>query len=170
MALLTLSRIGRVSAVVGWRCQLDSQRIAFLEVGVGFVCVALGVGAALYPMQVRLPKGFLIIFFLAPVVAGVAVLSANTPRWAGVLLLGEFAMSTVYLVRTSRKADFLAVSPEIEELEAHRLPLRNGNVLTALGIILITLAGEMVAQGRLHRCVLRSLGRRHGCRRDSCCD
>ncbi len=113
------------------------------------VCVALGVGAALYPMRVRLPKGFLIVFFLAPVVAGVAVLFASTPRWAGILLLAAFAISMVYLVRASRKADFLAVSPEIQEIEAHRPSIRKGIVLTVLGIILITVAGEMVAQGAI---------------------
>ncbi len=113
------------------------------------VCVALGVGAALYPMRVRLPKGFLIVFFLAPVLSGVAVMSDSTPRWSGVLLLAVFATSMVYLVQTSRKADFLAVSPEIEEIEDHRLPIWRGIALTTLGIILITVAGEMVARGAI---------------------
>lgn len=113
------------------------------------VCVALGVGAALYPMQVRLPKSFLMVFFIAPVVAGIPVMFPSTPRWSGALLLGVFVASMAYLVRASRKADFLAVSPEIEEIEARPLPIWKGIGLTALGIILITIAGEMVAQGAI---------------------
>lgn len=113
------------------------------------VCVALGVGASLYPMQVRLPKGFLIVFFLAPVVAGITVLFSSTPRWAGALLLGLFMASMIYLIRDSRRANFLTVSPEIEEVEAHPLPLWKGLALTVLGIGLITIAGEMVAQGAI---------------------
>lgn len=103
----------------------------------------------MYPMQVRLPKSFLMVFFLATVVSGIPVAFSTTPRWTGALLLGVFAASMIYLVRASHKAGFLAVSPEVEEIEAHHPSLWKGVVLTVLGIVLITIAGELVAQGAI---------------------
>lgn len=113
------------------------------------ICVALGLGAAFYPMKVRLPKSFLLVFFLATVVSGIPVAFATTPRWTGALLLAIFAASMIFLVRASRKASFLAVSPEVEEIEAQNPPVWKAVGLTALGIILITVAGELVAQGAI---------------------
>jgi len=113
------------------------------------VCVALGIGAALYPMEVRLPRGFLVVFVLAPVAAGLGVLFPVTPRWAGVVLIVLFAAAMIYLVWASRREGFLAVSPEVSELEEKRPALWRGTGLTILGIAAITVAGELVAQGAI---------------------
>lgn len=113
------------------------------------VCVALGVGAMMYPLEVRLPRGFLIIFVLAPLAAGLAVLFPVTPRWVGGVLLVLFAAAMVYLVWRSRREGFLAVSTEIQEVEENRPPLWRGVGMTAFGIAAITLAGELVAQGAI---------------------
>lgn len=113
------------------------------------VCVALGVGAALYPMELRLPRGFLVLFVLAPVVAGLGVLFPVTPRWVGGVLLGTFAAAMVYLVWQSRREGFLTVSTELKEVEEKRPAAWKGIGLTLLGIAAITLAGELVAQGAI---------------------
>ena len=71
------------------------------------VCVALGLGAVLFPLRVRLPHGVLLMFAATPVLAGVALIGARTALAAGVLLLVAFAASMWYLVRASRGHDFL---------------------------------------------------------------
>jgi cation:H+ antiporter len=71
------------------------------------VCVALGLGVVLFPLRVRVPRGVLLVFAAAPVLAGVAVIGARTARAAGVVLLAAFAVSIWYLVRASRRHDFL---------------------------------------------------------------
>jgi cation:H+ antiporter len=113
------------------------------------VCVALGVGAALYPMEVRLPRGFLIVFVLAPVAAGLGIIFPVTPRWVGGLLLVVFSVAISYLVWESRREGFLVISTEMEEVTEARPPLWRGIALTALGISAISVAGELVAQGAI---------------------
>jgi cation:H+ antiporter len=113
------------------------------------VCVALGVGAALYPMEVRLPRGFLVVFVLAPVAAGLGVLYPVTPRWIGIVLLSSFAAAMIYLVWRSRREGFLTLSTELGEVGEDRPSVWKGIGLTALGIAAITIAGELVAQGAI---------------------
>ncbi len=50
--------------------------------------VALGVGAMLFPLEVRLPRGVVVVFASSPLVAGLGLIAPVTPRWAGPVLLG----------------------------------------------------------------------------------
>lgn len=110
------------------------------------VCVALGVGALLYPLEVRLPRGVLAVFALSPVLVGLGVLAPVTPRWAGVLLLLAFVGAIGYLVAASRRHRFLE-SEEVEEAAEKQRPLRAALALTVVGLAAISLGGELVAQG-----------------------
>src|SRR5579864_1652163 len=60
------------------------------------VCVALGVGGVLYPLNVSLPRGVLASFMVAPLVAGVGLFGERTPRIAGLAILVIFCGLMAY--------------------------------------------------------------------------
>src|SRR5437588_7721930 len=51
------------------------------------VCVALGLGGIIAPLEVRLPRSFLVLGAVAPVLVGLALLGDTTSRLAGAALL-----------------------------------------------------------------------------------
>lgn len=110
------------------------------------ITVALGLSAVLFPLEVRLPRGILLVFALSPVLAGLALIGATTPRWAGALLLLAFAGALVYLVRATRGRNVL-LSDEVAESLEERRPLWQAIGLTLVGLIVISIGGEMVARG-----------------------
>lgn len=110
------------------------------------VCVALGLAALLFPLKVRLPRGFLAIFAASPVLAGLPLLAPLTPRWTGVLLLLAFVGAMVYLIRASRHQQFL-LSKEVAESQEKQPSLGKALLLTIFGLIVISIGGEMVASG-----------------------
>ncbi len=110
------------------------------------VGVALGLGALLFPLDVRLPRGFLLVFGASPVLAGLGLLRHVTPRWAGLVLLAAFGAAIVYLVRASRGQEFLR-SHEVEEAQEERRSPALALGLTVLGLAVIGVGGELVAQG-----------------------
>ena len=128
------------------------ERVAPVALGTVFggatflVCVALGLGAAIFPLNVRLPRGFLLVFAAAPVLAGISLVAPVTPRWSGAALLALFAAAMTYLVLRSRGQTFLE-SEEVEEASEERRPLWLAIALTIVGIILIGIGGELVARG-----------------------
>jgi cation:H+ antiporter len=114
--------------------------------GVFIVCVALGLGALLFPLRVRLPAGVLAVFAVTPLLAGVAVAGETTSRLAGVLLLAAFALGLGYVVPASRTHRFLDADEVLEVAERPRrwwTPL----LLTLLGIAAITVGAELVTFG-----------------------
>jgi len=112
------------------------------------VCVALGLGAVLYPLRVRVPRGVLLMFAATPVLAGIALIGARTAPAAGVVLLGAFAVSIWYLVRASRRHDFLG-EEAAEILEEAEKPVRWWRPvgLTLFGLAVITVGAELVNYG-----------------------
>jgi cation:H+ antiporter len=110
------------------------------------VCVALGLGGVLYPLRVELPRGVLAGFALAPIVAGIALLGEQTPRWAGVALLVVFGAVMAYLVNAARHHNFLDPDEVEDALERPR-GWRMALALTVVGIIVIGVGGELVATG-----------------------
>jgi cation:H+ antiporter len=110
------------------------------------ICVALGLGAVLYPLRVRLPRGFLVLMAVCPLVIGVGLLGGNTSRLSGVVLLAAFALAIAYLVVASRHHDFLE-SEEVREAEEKRRSFPVAVGLTVLGLVVIAIGGEMVTVG-----------------------
>lgn len=110
------------------------------------VCVALGIGALLFPLTVKLPRGFLLVFAASPILAGISLLAPITPRWTGLVLLLAFVAAIIYLVRASRHQTFLA-SEEVEEAGEKQGTLWVAIALTLVGIIVIGIGGELVARG-----------------------
>ncbi len=110
------------------------------------VCVALGLGALLYPLQVRLPNGLLMTMAAAPLVAGLAVLSDRPPRLVGGVLLATFVAFMTYLVSTSRRQPAL-VSQEVLTTGDGARSLWTSIWLTMLGIAVISAGGELVTEG-----------------------
>jgi cation:H+ antiporter len=110
------------------------------------VCVALGIGALLFPLTVNLPRGFLLVFAASPILAGLSLLAPVTPRWTGLILLLAFIAAIIYLVRASRHQTFLALE-EVEEVGEKQRPLWVAIVLTLIGIVVIGVGGELVARG-----------------------
>ncbi len=110
------------------------------------VCVALGLAALLFPLEVQLPRGVLALFAASPLLAGLTLLGPVTPRWAGVILLLAFVGAMVYLVQVSRHRQFL-LSKEVAESQEKQRPLWKAVALTIFGLIVIGIGGEMVAQG-----------------------
>src|SRR5215204_1177639 len=76
------------------------------------VCVALGLGALLYPLRVTLPRGFLVLMAISPVLVGVGLVGGRASRLFGAVLLVAFAAAIFYLVRASRDHTFLEAEEE----------------------------------------------------------
>ena len=110
------------------------------------VCVALGVGALLFPLEIRLPRGVLLVFAASPLLVGLSLIAPMTPRWTGLVLLVAFATAIISLVRVSHHQSFL-VSGEVTEAEAKQHPLWRALGLTLIGLVVIGIGGELVTQG-----------------------
>jgi cation:H+ antiporter len=110
------------------------------------VCVALGVGAVLFPLEIRLPRGVLAVFAASPLLVGLSLIAPITPRWTGAVLLIAFVAAMIYLVNVSRHQNFL-VSGEVREEQEKHHPLWVALGLTLMGIVIIGIGGELVAQG-----------------------
>jgi cation:H+ antiporter len=110
------------------------------------VCVALGVGALLFPLEAQLPRGVIIVFAASPVLVGLGLIAPRTPRWAGLVLLLAFVAALVYVVQASRGQNFLT-SAEIEEARSEQRRPWQAVALTLLGLVVIGVGGELVAQG-----------------------
>ena len=116
--------------------------------GTFIVCVALGLGAVLFPLKVSLPRGILLLMAAAPVLSGVALIGGTTSRAAGVVLLAAFAASIWYLVRASKDHDFLgAEADEIRDEAAKPLRWWQPIALTVFGLAVITIGAELVNYG-----------------------
>lgn len=114
--------------------------------GIFIVCVALGLGAVLFPLRVQLPVGVLMGLAVTPVLAGLALIGGSTSRVAGLVLLAAFALGLGYVVIASRTHRFLDAD---EVLEAAEQPLRwwRPVLLTLVGIGTITIGAELVTFG-----------------------
>ena len=110
------------------------------------VCVAFGLGVVIAPLDVKLPRGILAVFALSPVVVGLGLIAPVTPRWAGVVLLVAFVLSLGYILVVSRKQTFL-LSHEVEKAQGKQHRLWPALGLTVLGIVEVSIGGEMVAEG-----------------------
>lgn len=110
------------------------------------VCVALGVGAVLFPLHVRLPRGVLLLFVVSPVLAGLGVLFPVTPRWTGALLLLCFTGAIAYIVSASRHHRFLD-SDEVEEARVKARSPWASAARTLVGLVAIAAGGDLVARG-----------------------
>jgi cation:H+ antiporter len=116
--------------------------------GTFIVCVALGLGAVLFPLKVSLPRGILLLFAAAPVFAGVALIGGATSRAAGVVLLAAFGASMWYLVHASKDHDFLGEEAgEIREETAKSRRWWKPVALTVFGLAVITVGAELVNYG-----------------------
>jgi cation:H+ antiporter len=162
VGLATVARVApfAVSAVVSG---LEAENVAVglaagsrgaAEVALGtvfggsifLVCVALGLGAMIVPLRVRLPRGVLVVFAVTPVLAGLPLVAGTTPRWTGAALLIAFAVAMVYVVRISRTHQFMD-DDEVEEASESSPSAARAILLTLLGIGAITAGGELVASG-----------------------
>ena len=110
------------------------------------ICVALGLGALLYPMTVRLPASFLAVLAIAPVLPGLALLGLPLGRLAGVILLAAFAGAMLYLVVASRGQTFLE-SEEVREAAEETPSWPRALRVTAIGLIAVSVGGTLVAGG-----------------------
>jgi cation:H+ antiporter len=114
--------------------------------GIFMMCVALGLGAMIVPLRVRLPRGVLVLLALSPVLAGLPLVADPTPRWTGAVLLLLFAAVFAHVVQVSRRHSFME-SGEVREAGEKRRPLWLAALLAALGIGAVTAGGELVASG-----------------------
>ena len=110
------------------------------------VTVALGLGAIIAPLQVRLPRAFLGIIAAAPVLAGLALIGDRTSPAAGVALLLAFAAAMTYIVRRSRHQTFL-MSHEVEQALEERRRWPGVIAITLVGLAGLAIGGELVAEG-----------------------
>ena len=116
--------------------------------GTFIICVALGLGAVLFPLKVSLPRGILLLMAGAPVLSGVALIGGTTSRAAGVILLAAFAASIWYLVRASKDHDFLGEEGgEVREETGKPLRWWKPVAWTVFGLAVITVGAELVNYG-----------------------
>jgi cation:H+ antiporter len=109
------------------------------------LCTALGLGALIAPLHVRLPRGVVLLVPAAAVIAGLPVLFSETPRWTGLILLAAFGLALTYLVRASRGHRFMA--GDEDRTAGPRRSIRKAALMTAGGIIVIAIGGELVSIG-----------------------
>jgi cation:H+ antiporter len=114
-------------------------------------CVALGLGAIIAPLNVHLPRTFLVLGALAPVLSGLARIGPTTPRIAGVVLLIAFAGMMAYLVTASRQQKLLE-SKEVAEAEEERQGPSRAIGLTMLGLIAVALRVSWLRAGPTVSC------------------
>jgi len=115
--------------------------------GIFLVCVALGAGAMVVPLRVRLPRSVLALLAVAPALAGIPlVFGGATPRWTGALLLLAFGAAMLIVVRVSRHHAFVDADEVEKARERPRGALRSV-ALTAAGIGVVVAGGELVASG-----------------------
>lgn len=110
------------------------------------LCVALGLGGIIAPLQARLPPGVLIMLAISPLVAGMPLLGATTSRLTGLLLFLTSLACLGYLVLASRGHRFLE-SEEVTERLQERSTWLSAAGLTLLGIAVIAVGGELVTVG-----------------------
>jgi cation:H+ antiporter len=110
------------------------------------VCVALGLGAVFFPLKIQLPRRILLLFVGSALLPGVVLFAPVTPRWSGVVLLIAFALAIVYLIRVARTQDIRPTGEVAEAMEKQR-PLWLAIVLTLVGLVVISVGGELVAFG-----------------------
>ena len=157
--LLRVSAFAVAAVLSGFEAEnvavgLAAARRSAAEVALGtvfggaifLVCVALGLGAVLYPLRVRLPRGFLVLMAACPLVAGVGLFGGTTGRLAGAALLAAFAGAIAYLVVASRHHSFME-SEEVREAEEKRRSYPAALGLTVLGLVVIAAGGELVTVG-----------------------
>ncbi len=110
------------------------------------LCTALGLGAVIAPLRVRLPRGVVLLIPAAALLAGIPVLFGVTPRWTGAVLLGAFTLALSYLVAASRSHRFID-DVELREAAEKQRSLLAVVLTTVIGIALIAAGGELVAYG-----------------------
>lgn len=137
-----------VGVVAGRRHHAEIALGTVLGGSIFMICVALGLGAVLFPLKVTLPRGVLLLLAASPLLAALALMGGTTGRPAGAVLLVSFGASIWYLVRVSGHHDFLTG----EAAQIHRQTATPGRwwppvALTAVGLAIITVGAELVNYG-----------------------
>jgi len=102
------------------------------------ICVALGLGALLYPLRVTLPRGFLILMAFCPVLVGVGLVVIAV----GGELVTRGAEGIVSVLGLSTLLVGMVVTPaaiEIEEVIRQAVPAREGRPEVSAGNLVGTL-------------------------------
>ncbi len=110
------------------------------------VCVALGLGVIIAPLQVRLPRTFIALIVAAPLAAGLGIAGSRTEPLAGMVLLALFAGAMAHVVHRSRDEGF-GVEEEVAEELAQQRSRPAAAALTLLGLAGVALGGKLVASG-----------------------
>ncbi len=110
------------------------------------VCVALGLSSLFFPLKVSLPRSILLLFAACPLLPELVLLGPEMSRWSGAVLLLAFLAAMAYLIHVSRTQNFIDAD-EVEEAQEKQRPLWLALVLTLVGIVVISVGGEMVARG-----------------------
>lgn len=110
------------------------------------VCVALGLGAVVAPLELRLPRSFLILLAVTPVIAGVGILGPVTTPAAGILLLAAFAAAMAFVVLRSHDERF-GLDEELEEAIERPRSRPAVAAITLIGLAGLTIGGKLVAGG-----------------------
>lgn len=112
------------------------------------LCAALGLGAIIAPLRVRLPLGVLLLLPASAALAGLPILFPTTPRWTGAALLLAFAAAIAYLAVASRNHQFLSAGDGDDNHDRQKpRSVRLLALITFVGIVAITAGGELVAYG-----------------------
>jgi cation:H+ antiporter len=109
------------------------------------LCIALGLGALIAPLEARLPRGVILLVPAAASIAGLPILFPATPRWTGLVLLGAFGLAIAYLIRSSRGHQFTA--DDHERSAGTGRSLGRAALITLIGIVVIAIGGELVSIG-----------------------
>jgi cation:H+ antiporter len=109
------------------------------------LCIALGAGALIAPLEARLPRGVIALVPAAAIIAGLPILFPATPRWTGLVLLAAFCLAIAYLIRASRGHRFVA-DDEGRSAGSGR-PIGFAAAITVGGIVVVAIGGELVSIG-----------------------
>ena len=101
----------------------------------------------LYPLRVNLPRGFLVLLAACPVLSGLCLIGDETNPLAGVALLLAFVAATAYLWSWLPATTLFSNPARCSEAREERRSYRGAVGLTVVGILVIALGGELVAEG-----------------------
>lgn len=132
-----------VGLAAGWHGDADVALGTAYGGTIVVVALALGGGALIAPLRLRLPREVSILCVLAAVLSGLPLLFVTTPRWigailvvAGVVLLGRLA---VVVPRPERPPD--------DDRGSSPRPFPVSVALAVGAVAVITIAGNLVASG-----------------------
>lgn len=106
--------------------------------------IAVGVGALIAPLHVRIPPSLPLLMVGAVILSGLPLIASPTPRFTGIVLLLGFVGAIAWLVSASRSRELLGLKEGPPKGQHATI---KAAVLTLFGVAVISIGGYLVSRG-----------------------